>query len=250
MQRKAVIVTTRVFELFPNFHRGVVVASDIHVAEDNPLLARMLTEAQERCAIRLREDVQPAELGLWEEAYHRFNCNPRKFRPAVCQLADRIRQNSRPLPFINEAVCIFNITSLASLRPCGGDDADRIAGDLVLDMAKGDESFEPLGRPGVVERPEPGEIVYVDSISKSVMCRRMNWKNGHPTRITKNTKNLLINVDGLNDPAETRRATEKLASLLKEICGGSVEVGFLDTHSPCIDVTFPETMDRMNPSPV
>jgi DNA/RNA-binding domain of Phe-tRNA-synthetase-like protein len=234
MQSKSIVVTERVFALLPGFHRGIVIATGIRIAESNLALEAKLGEVQQGCAAFLREHPQPAELLVWEEAYRRFNVNPKKHRPAVCQLADRVLQNSRPLPFINEAVAIFNIISLTPeyLRPCGGDDVDQISGDLMLDLADGTENFEPLGKPGTVERPDPGEIIYADGKSKSIMCRRMNWRNGHPTRITASTSNLVINVDGMSNPQRTRQATAELARLLRETCGGKVETDFLDSaHS-------------------
>lgn len=192
-----------------------------------------------RCADFLSENPQRPELLAWDEAYRRFGVNPRKHRPAVCQLTDRIRQSVRPLPFINEAVAIFNIISLTPnyLRPCGGDDIDHIRGNLVLDVATGEETFEPLGKPGATERPDAGEIIYVDDASKSVMCRRMNWRNGHPTRITSSTRNLVINIDGMGDADRTRHATQELADLLHATCGGAVEAHFMNSEASCITLS-------------
>jgi DNA/RNA-binding domain of Phe-tRNA-synthetase-like protein len=234
MQSNCIVVTERIFALLPEFHRGVVIATGITIAESNLALERTLAEVQQRCAAFLRENPQPAELNVWEEAYRRFNVNPKKHRPAVCQLADRVRQSSRPLPFINEAVAIFNIISLTPehLRPCGGDDVDKVSGDLMLDLADGTETFEPLGKPGTVERPDPGEVIYVDSKSKSIMCRRMNWRNGQSTRITASTSNLVINVDGMSNSERTRQSAAELARLLHQTCGGTVDTDFLDSaHS-------------------
>jgi DNA/RNA-binding domain of Phe-tRNA-synthetase-like protein len=239
LSSRGIAVTERVFALLPEFHRGVVIATGIKVAESNLPLERMLGDVQARCAAGLRDNPQPPELIVWEEAYRRFHVNPKKHRPAVCQLADRVRQNSRPLPFINEPVAIFNIISLTPqyLRPCGGDDIDHIHGDLTLDLADGTESFEPLGKPGTLEKPDPGEIIYVDSQSKSIMCRRLNWRNGHQTRITSNTTNLVINVDGMSNPELTRQATADLSRLLGETCGGAVSTDFLDAAHPRISLS-------------
>ncbi len=45
--------------------------------------------------------------------------------------------------------------------PSGGDGPDLVDGDLRLTLAKGDESFVPLGM-DTVETPLPGEVIYVD----------------------------------------------------------------------------------------
>lgn len=142
----------------------------------------------------------------------------------------------KPLPYINDAVALFNAVSLKYLIPCGGDNIDVLAGDAQLGPAKGHERFTPLGG-GTVEHPEAGEIIYYDGDFK-VMCRRWNWRNGDETKITTETHNLIINVDGLGDdigPVVDEVAGE-IAAWLERECGGRVRRDLLHAGRPALEV--------------
>jgi len=56
-----------------------------------------------------------------------------------------------------------------------------------------DEVFFALG--GTPENPEPGEVTCFDDKTRNIMCRRWNWRNGDITKITRNTKKIVINMD-------------------------------------------------------
>ncbi|XLM20918.1 hypothetical protein MKD33_01235, partial [Chromobacterium piscinae] len=51
---------------------------------------------------------------------------------------DKLR---RILPLVD----LYNQASLISLAPFGGEDIDKLGGELRLDLARGDERFLPLG---------------------------------------------------------------------------------------------------------
>jgi lysyl-tRNA synthetase class 2 len=125
-------------------------------------------------------------------------------------------------------VALFNYTSLKYLIPCGGDDVDRVEGNLVLGLATGDERFQPLGG-GEEETPVKGEVIYYDDAKGNVMCRRWNWRNGERTKIEVESKRLVINVDGLPPVAQgvVDQARDELAELLVEHCKASVVVSSL-----------------------
>jgi len=113
--------------------------------------------------------------------------------------------------------------------PSGGDDLDRVDGDLRLTLAKGDEPFTPLNS-DVVEYPIPGEVIYEDS--SKVMCRCWNWRQGDQTKLTPATINVAINVDCLPPVSrdEAEAITKELANLVKEFCGGQATYLLLDAR--------------------
>jgi DNA/RNA-binding domain of Phe-tRNA-synthetase-like protein len=139
-------------------------------------------------------------------------------------------QKGKPLPFINCVVAAFNYISLKYLVPCGGDDVSKIEGNLTLGLATGQEVFVPLGG-GEPEHPEPGEVIYYDDATLNVMCRKWNWRNGDFTKITEDTKRIVINVDGVGPiPEEVIvSARDDLAEILQNECAASLMVDFLDS---------------------
>ena len=124
------------------------------------------------------------------------------------------------LPPINALVALYNALSLRFLVPVGGDDLDLVSGGLHLRAAKGDEPFKPLGAEEE-EPPEAGEIVYADDAK--VLCRRWSWRGGEPSKISAATTNAVLNVHGLAPATldEVTRATETLATLVRQVCGGA-----------------------------
>lgn len=149
----------------------------------------------------------------WREAYRGFGVNPRRARPSVDALLRRPE-----LPRINRVVDAYNAVSVRHGLPIGGEDLDAYDGPARLVRASGDEPFPTVkdGEP-VVERPEPGEVVWRDDAG--VTCRRWNWRQCTRTHITENTKNALFVLESLAPyPLESLRAAgDELAGLLRAI---------------------------------
>lgn len=109
--------------------------------------------------------------------------------------------------------------------PCGGDDIEKIEGNLRLGLARGNETFIPLGEKDK-ETPEVGEVIYFDDKTLNVMCRKWNWRNGDFTKITPNTKKIVINIDGINPVSQNliEDARNELADLLIEHCQAKITI--------------------------
>ncbi len=222
---RKVLVEKRIFEKFPDFKRGIVIARNIRVEGENRKLEEMLKQMTNQ-----RGDptlLQHSYVLAWDEMHRRFGSNPNKFPPSIKALLKRTTKGKN-IPFINSVVAIFNYISLKYLLPCGGDDADKIDGNFRLGFASGKESFIPLGS-RQEENPQPGEVIYYDDASLRVMCRKWNWRNGDFSKITPETNAVVINVDGAEGvPGEVVvQARDELAELIQHFCGGSVNTALL-----------------------
>jgi len=72
-----------------------------------------------------------------------------------------------------------------------------------------------------------------------VLCRRWNWRNADFSKITPQTRNLAINVDGMMPSisrAEIEEAAEEVKQLLLRYCGGTIAVHYLDASRGEIDI--------------
>lgn len=107
---------------------------------------------------------------------------------------------------------------------------DLLNGDFVLCRAQGNETFVRLGGTEN-DSPESGEIIYKDS--DGVVCRRWNWREADRTKLTKNTRNALIVIDGLAEIGRdtVEKATEELAALIANYCGGRGRTEILDINN-------------------
>ena len=229
-----IIVAQEVFDLVPEFFRGVVIVESItnhvHLEAVAALLRQVVAQ---QAAVDIAQDPR---LMSWDAAHRKFGSNPNKFPPSIKALRKRIKSNPE-LPYINSAVALFNYISLKYGLPCGGDDVDHIAGDLVLGLSDGTEPFLALGA-DKPEVPAPGEVIYYDSHTRTVMCRRWNWRNGAQTKIEASTRRMVINIDCL--PPITRdtgiQARDELADLLIRHCAARLRTGGLHAGSRQIEI--------------
>lgn len=220
-------VHEQVFAEFPAFRRGIVFADGLDNRGSSPELELLLRQAVEEKARKPVDLAGDMRVLAWLEAHRRFGSNPNKFPPAHCSLLKRVQRPDARVPFINKVVAIMNICSLEAVAPVGGDE---VAGScLELRRADGTESFTPLGEPQKVEHPFAGEVIYVVAETADVMCRRWNWRNGHNTRITEETRTVVMNIDGIGEGCEaaTLATRDRVAELLGRTCGAGVQTGLL-----------------------
>ena len=226
-----------IFEMYPGYVRGVVVARAVTNGEqENAEILALLREAEE--TVRQRSDLedisQHPRIASWRAAYARFGARPSKFHSSVEAMVRRVRKGSE-LPYINHLVALGNCISLKHLLPVGGHDVGVAESDLWLKLAQGDEVFTPFGTE-IVENPEPGEVVYLEG--KKVLCRRWTWRQAQHTILTPESRHMAINVDGLPPvtAGETEAICEELAELVRKFCGGEVACRYLREDNPTIEV--------------
>ena len=224
---RKIIIEKDIFSKFPGFKRGLILISDIENSFVNEKIERFLNEEIDRRASQ--QNLEHNYVKAWDEIHRKFGSNPNKFPPSIKALLKRVEKGKK-IPFINSVVALFNYISLKYLIPCGGDDVGKIEGNLCLGFAKGNEIFVPLGS-HQEENPEPGEVIYYDDKTLNVMCRKWNWRNGDFSKITENTKKIVINVDGADIVPESliKEAKDELAELLKENCRASLITDLLSS---------------------
>jgi DNA/RNA-binding domain of Phe-tRNA-synthetase-like protein len=231
---RKIIVDQDIFDRFPDFKRGLIIVSDVKNAASNPTIEQMLNTEIERKAGS--NDVAHEYVKAWDEVYAKLGVNPNKFPPSIKSLLKRVAK-SGGFPFINSIVALFNYVSIKYLIPCGGDDTNRIEGNLRLGLSRGNETFIPLGTEAM-ETPIAGEVIYFDDKSLTVMCRRWNWRNGDATRIDEPTSRLVINIDGVGPVplSVITEARDELAGLLKGQCGASLKTDLIDKQKMEVEI--------------
>ena len=227
-------VRPEIFRDFPSFRRGIVVAREMQNHAYSERLEAMLGRLVEEKSSRPVDLKADPRILAWNDAHRHFGSNPNKFPPAHAALLKRIQRPGTQIPFISCVVAIMNYHSVASVMPVGGDDLAQAGCCLELCYATGSEIFAPLGAPEAVEHPVPGEVIYVAAESGQVMCRRWNWRNGHTTRITEETRHMVMNIDGLGEGSEERAMTTRdgVAAMIEEFCGARVTTALLTPSMP------------------
>jgi DNA/RNA-binding domain of Phe-tRNA-synthetase-like protein len=233
---RKIVVDQEIFDRFPDFKRGLIIVNDVKNALSDDVISTTLHgEIQKKMGANLLEN---DFVKAWDSVYLRLGSNPNKFPPSIKSLLKRVAK-SGGFPFINSIVALFNYVSIKYLIPCGGDDVEKIEGNLRLGLSKGNETFIPLGSESK-ETPDAGEVIYFDDMTLNVMCRRWNWRNGDFTKILETTKRLVINIDGIAPVPRSviESARNELASLLVDRCDAKLTVDLLDVDRKTIDISI------------
>jgi len=214
-------IQKEIFEAFPDFIAGVVLIKGCDNQGALPEIAGLLRAAEKNQAENFAQFntlSQHPQISSWRLCYRKFGADPHQYRCSVEAIVRRTLKGDQ-LPNINKLVDLYNYISLKYVLPVGGEDIDKIVGDLSLGFANGDERFVRLGG-AENEPPQKGEVVYKDN--EGVACRRWNWREAERTKLTEQTKNAIIVIEALSPAGKTEVeiAVKELAGLIKQYCGG------------------------------
>jgi len=219
-------ISREIFEKFPDVTIGVIVAEGVNNSKIQPEIIKMVYGIQEE----VKSDFEGISIfenptiGAWRRVYKDFGAQ--KYRSSIEALVKRSTKGDL-LGSINNLVDLYNYTSLKYILPLGGEDLDKVEGDIVLCLADGTERFVPIFS-DVVEHPKEGEVIYRDD--QDVMCRRWNWREADKTKLTKDTTNAVFVTEGVlaEERERVELATKELAILIEKYCGGKAKNFFLD----------------------
>ena len=224
-------IDPKIFETFQGLHIGLVIVKGIDNKGENQEVLDLLKQVQEDIKANFEKEKlsENPKIGEWRKAYSSFGAKPKKYKCSVENLY-RMVLDGIELKHINKIVDIYNYVSLKHLLPCGGDDLDHIDGNITLTFAKGDEPFKQLNTEEL-KNPQEGEVTYQDD--KEVLCRRWNWRECDKSKMTEQTKNVTLVVEGLSpfSKEEIQFILDELAELVKKYCGGETSTVILSKEN-------------------
>ena len=224
------------FQMFPQLAIGVVIATGIDNRGDGEPATVFLCEqvAAVRSTWSLDRLETESRIASWREAYRAFGAKPKKHRCSV-ENAIRMILDGAEFPSINTAVDVYNAISLKHCVPAGGDDLDHVVGDIVLTIASGGERFVPLNGTDSMP-PKPGEVIYRDD--EDVLCRRWNWRECDKSKMTVESTDLCLVVEGLPPVSseEVRRISAELGEAIERYCGGTTILHLVERNAPAVEI--------------
>src|ERR1700728_4240273 len=189
-------VDSAVFALRPDY-RAMLLAADGIVPGPSDQASEALLQAAEAAAREALRDGPAEELpqvASWREAYRAFGAKPQRTRNSLEAL---LRRTASGLPRVNRLTDLYNAVSVLHQIPLGGEDLTRYTSAPRLIRAAGTEDFDTMaGGEPVIERPDPGEVVWCDD--GGVTCRRWNWRQGRRTLLREDTTTALFILDALD----------------------------------------------------
>jgi DNA/RNA-binding domain of Phe-tRNA-synthetase-like protein len=161
-------------------------------------------------------------LAAWRRAFSAFGVEPTRYRSAAEALLRRLTKHG-DLPSLGLLVDIGNLVSVRYALPVAVFDLEAIAGGITVRFAQGDEEFTDLGS-GDVQRPDPGEVIFVDDAGH-VAARRWCWRQNAESATAPDTTDVLLTVEGHHE-----RAAEEVAAAVSDL------VGLLRAYAPEVAV--------------
>ncbi len=229
-------IADEIFQRYPGYVRGVVIAHELTNGASPPALLDLLREAEATVRARVKPEAVAEEprIKSWREAYRSFGAKSAEFRSSIEAMARRALKNDQ-LPSINALVDIGNLISLRHLMPAGAHAIDVLAGDIALRPATGAEQFLAFGSTET-EHPLPGEIIFAEG--DTALTRRWTWRQAQHTLTLPDTRAIGFNIDGLPPvpPAEVEQAGVEIMELVRRYCGGRARFILLDKHRPSVSL--------------
>lgn len=228
-----VIVENEFWSLFPEAQISVLVVKGLDNTVDeskDSYFKSLLDKGAKRAEEYISDDnfTQNEVIQEWRQAFSKFKTK-KGARSSIEALLKRVSQEREFNP-INPLVDIYNSVSLSYAVPCGGEDLEKIAGNLRLGKVKGGESFFPLGAES--DAPAlPEEIIYYDD--EGAVCRCLNWREAQRTMLTEETKDAVLVIEAINaeQARRARAAMEELQDLVKDYFGVQGELTHLTAEN-------------------
>lgn len=223
------VITDPIFDDYPELVLGIVILKHIDNSHNRAEITELLRQAEAALPGKFGSTpvIEYPRIAAWREAYRKFGAKPKDYPSSVENLSRRVL-NGATIGHINNLVSLYNTISLRHILPVGGEDLDKIVGDVRLTRAGDDEPAVFLLGEKEARPPQAGEIIYRDEAG--AICRRWNWKEADRTKLTRETKNAFLVIEAL--PPVTRATVEtaihELADLVSQYCGGTVSTAFLD----------------------
>jgi lysyl-tRNA synthetase class 2 len=231
-----ITISNKILNKFPKLNVGIVIAKGIDNKGKNREIDKLLKEVENLIRLNfIPEDLAKHKLiSPWRLVYSEFGAKPSKYHSSVEAMMRRILKGNR-IPIISKLVDLYNYLSLKHLVPMGADDTDKIFGDIQLTFADGKEKFKPLGEEKA-EHPEKGEVIYRDDTR--VLCRRWNWRDCDETKITEDSKNIILYVEGIPPITKSKliEVCKELVDLTTTFCKGEAKYYILNKAKSSIEI--------------
>jgi lysyl-tRNA synthetase class 2 len=230
------VIDRAIFGKFPGVNIGLVVAKGIDNTGESGEIANMIREREREIRANFQTETlsQDPKIEAWRKAYSSFGAKPKKYKCSVENIY-RMILGGLEVRHISKIVDIYNYLSIKHVIPAGGDDIDKVEGNIVLRFARGDENFTELNS-SETKNPGEGEVVYADD--REVLCRRWNWRECDKSKMTEETKNVAIVVEGLPPfgKENIEGIAKELAEMVRKFCGGEVSDFVLDADNPEMEI--------------
>ncbi len=228
-------IDSAIFEKHPKLLVGVIVLRGIDNSKRRSVTEQFLNGicAQIQKNFTVDDLNNEPAIEAWRKTYREFGANPKKYPSSIEALMKRVIKGSS-VPSINTLVDVYNYISLKNRLPIGGEDLDKLCGDVCLTYAEGNDPFIGIGSTKVAYVPK-GEVIYRDDAG--VTCRRWNYRECDRSKLTTETKNACLILEDMGVLGEEKLANlvEETAQFVTKYVGGEATIAILNAENSEIE---------------
>ena len=210
-------------ERFPSINVGLAIIKGVNITKTEEALEKAKAAQLSKMEHLTTEELSTyKELLSYRKLYKEMGIDWHSRRPSPEALLRRI-VSKKGLYNVNTCVDAYNMIVMQNRVSVGAFDLDTIQFPTVLRFAQAGESIHLLGddEPTIYK---DGEIAYFDKQGGYNMD--FNYRDAQRTKVTEDTKNLWINVDGVYDisRAQVEKTLQETIDIIIKYCGGKVEL--------------------------
>lgn len=216
-------IHTSVAQKFPSVSVGIAVIKNVKIAEKDDQLEKARHELLESLNSLSTEQIgEFSEIKSYRRLYKETGVDWHSRRPSPEALLRRIALK-KGLYTVNTCVDAYNLVVMKHKVSAGAFDLDKLSLPTQLKLAEGGEKILLLGDLNETVYKK-GEIGYFDQVGGYNID--FNYRDAQRTAVTTDTKNLLINVDGIYDitPQKVEEVLKQVCESIKKYCGGEIEI--------------------------
>lgn len=222
-------INKQMFEKFEGLNLGIIIAKNINNTGTPEDILKNIKDKEKFIRENHKTETlsEHPKINCWRKAYSIFGGEPKKNKSSIEALYRRIISGEE-LRHINKLVDIYNFLSIKYMLPVGGEDLDKMKGNIELTFATKKEPPTSLLGDKEPRPPHEGEVIYKDEVS--AICRRWNWREADRTKLTEETKNCILVIEGLSSTTKEgiEIVTKELKDLTEKYCGGELNYYILN----------------------
>lgn len=202
-------LSTKIREAAPDITLAIISCNVINSQTNASLSDEMQIETEQITSLYSIEEINKRpEIAATRKVYKNLGKDPNRYRPSAEALCRRIVRRI-PLYQVNTLVDIINLVSIRSGFSISGFDAEKIKGNILLDMGTASDEFEAIGR-GLLN--VEGLPLYRDRAGGIGTPTSDNER----TKISENTTQLLMIINSYNRREGLQQAIDQSISLLEK----------------------------------
>ena len=207
---------------YPSINIGIAVIKNINIKKSDPNLVAEIDQFVQSQS-HLSNEVISAypEVTTYRKLYKEMGIDWHSRRPSPEALLRRISQK-KDLYQINTCVDAYNLIVMKNRVSVGAFDYDKFSFPTVMRFPKEGEEILLLGDKESTKF-KPTELAYFDENGGYNID--FNYRDAQRTTVTENTKDILLNIDGVYNITREKveQTLKESIEIITKYCGGTVE---------------------------